>query len=43
MKRDFNREMADLLLRDIRQAVAYLEARPAGHEGAAAQGGYSHV
>ena len=43
VKRDFNREMADLLLRDIRQAVAYLEARPAAVGGAAAQGGYSHL
>jgi glutamate decarboxylase len=43
VKRDFNREMADLLLRDMHQALAHLEARPAGPPSKPGRSGYSHT
>ncbi len=42
VRRDFNIEMADLLLRDIRTAVAYLSAHPAARS-ADPPRGYSHT
>jgi glutamate decarboxylase len=41
VKRDFSREMAELLLRDIDQAVTWLEANATGT--ARGSGGYSHL
>ena len=41
VRREFNREMVDLLLADIRSAVAFFAAHPAPASGPR-RGGYSH-
>ena len=43
VKRDFNREMADILMQDMQQAIEYLEAHPTKTQRLQAQGGYNHM
>jgi glutamate decarboxylase len=43
VRRDFNREMADLLLRDIDAAIEHFRAHPATHGATGRKGGYSHA
>ncbi|MEO1990359.1 MAG: glutamate decarboxylase, partial [Pirellulales bacterium] len=43
VKRDFNREMADILMQDILQAIDYLETHPTSTPRLQAQGGYNHM
>jgi glutamate decarboxylase len=43
VRRDFNREMADLLLRDMQAAIDHFASHPAGDAGDAGRRGYAHV
>ena len=43
VRRDFNREMADLLMRDIAAAIEHFRAHPSAHGAAGRSGGYSHT
>lgn len=43
VKRDFNREMADILMQDMQQAIEYLETHPTRTPRLQAQGGYNHM
>jgi glutamate decarboxylase len=43
VKRGFTRELAELLLTDIDQAIAFLTAHPPAVGPAAGRGGYSHT
>jgi glutamate decarboxylase len=43
VRRDFNREMADLLLRDIEAAIEHFRSHPATQPAAGRKGGYSHA
>jgi glutamate decarboxylase len=43
VRRDFNRELADLLLRDIDAAIEHFRSHPAAQPATGRTGGYSHV